>query len=81
MDYQKIATQELEAQALQALKRIGIEAQRQTEGILRFNSTLPPKLAESRIRGHIPHAQIETQLEGTGSTGTVKVADVRQFNE
>ena len=81
MNYRKIATQELENKALEALNNIGIEAKRQGDGVIHFTSTLPPTLAESRIRGHIPHGEIKIQMEGTGSTGTVKVADVKHFNE
>ena len=81
MDSEKLARERLETHAISQLGTVGIEAEKEKDGVLRFNSSLPQEIAEKRIQGMVPHGVIETQPDGTGSTGTVKVADVKRFNE
>ena len=76
-----VAVRELEQKGIEAMKRIGIQATQEKPGVLRFHSTLPVSTVRSEINGCVPHAAVNAQPEGTGSTGTVKVADVQQFNE
>ena len=81
MDSEKIALERLEDHALQQLKGVGIDAEKRKDGVLGFDTTVSPDVAVSRIQGAIPHAAVETQPNGTGTTGTVKVADVKRINE
>jgi len=81
MNYQMIAVQELENAAVSHLESLGIRATRQKAGVLEFHASLSPQRVESDIRGRIPHAEITIEADGNGSKGTVKVADVKSFDE
>lgn len=81
MNYQDIAIQALENAALRQLELLGIRATRQKQGVLAFHASLSPKRVESDIRGRMPNAQIVVEADGNGSKGTVRVADVKSFDE
>lgn len=81
MNYNQIAVEELETAAKAHLESLGIRATRQQPGTLQFHASLSPKRVESDIRGRLPHAHIVVEADGDGSKGTVKVADVKSFDE
>ncbi|MDE0400309.1 MAG: hypothetical protein OXL96_21145 [Candidatus Poribacteria bacterium] len=81
MHYQTIAVQELENHARAMLESLGIRATREKAGTLRIHASLPPEKIQDNIRGLLPSADIQLQAEGDGATGTVKVADVKSYDE
>ena len=81
MDFQSIAIEELEKSAISQLASLGIRATREKQGVLQIRASLSPGRVETDIRGRIPHADIRVESDGDGTKGTVKVADVRKFNE